>query len=352
MFGKKCMDEKEYYLILNIDIDSTSEQIKKAYRQQAIIYHPDKNNGNDNQFKKIQEAYEVLSNSDKKHLYDNNIIDDQFNCSEDMMRNGHNATFFTSDPTEIIFHFEDLFSNMMFNKEPEISKDNTFTPPITNKPETIFLTLDDIIYGCEKKITYTRDLLCSKCNGEGATFSSMIQCITCQGRGYCDSFPFPTVCRSCNGNSKIKTNVKKCILCKGNKKIKNDFICEMNILPGQEHNSKLFIKEHHLNITIKHDLSKSSISMKDNTLFVKHCIKLEEMLCGFTHYITLGKNDKHIKLEKDGYFNVKEPIVFLNNGVLLKDGSRGSVIIKCFIEGTSKEKELKKFLPAFKKIFR
>ena len=239
MFNEKCRDDKEYYSILNITVDATAEQIKKAYRQQAIIYHPDKNNGDDKQFKKIQEAYDTLSNSSKKHLYDNNIHDEQMNFSEDMMNGG--TTFFTSDPTEIIFHFEEIFGNMMFNQKHDMN--DTKKETSTNY-ETINLTLDDVIYGCEKNIKYNRDIICNRCEGEGSTYSGKIQCITCQGKGYIDGFPFPTICRSCNGNAIIKTNLKKCTSCHGNGKITKEFSCELNILPGQENNTELFIKEH------------------------------------------------------------------------------------------------------------
>ena len=120
-YQERCRDDKHYYQILKIDMDSTNEQIKKAYRQQAIIYHPDKNNGDDKQFKKIQEAYDILSDSTKKHLYDNNIDEDQMHFSEDMMRGG--ATFFTTDPSEIIFHFEELFGNIMSDEKKQRAKD-------------------------------------------------------------------------------------------------------------------------------------------------------------------------------------------------------------------------------------
>lgn len=346
MFHEKCRDDKAYYSILNINIDATAEQIKKAYRQQAIIYHPDKNNGDDKQFKKIQEAYDTLSNLSKKHLYDNNIHDDQVNFSEDMMGG---ATFFTNDPTEIIFHFEEIFGNMMFNQKHEMNdtkKDSSI------KYETITLTLDDVIYGCDKIIKYNRDIVCNRCEGEGSTYSGKIQCITCQGKGYIDGFPFPTICRSCNGNAIIKTNLKKCTYCNGNGQISKEISCELNILPGQENNTELFIREHDIHVIIKHNFSQKQFSLRKQNLYVKHRITIEEMLCGFKHSICIGKNDAHILLKKDGYFDVKKPFIFEKRGIYLTNGQRGDVIISCFVEGTTNEEKLKKFKPAFEKIFK
>lgn len=345
MFSTKCRDDKEYYSILNINVDATTEQIKKAYRQQAIIYHPDKNDGDDKQFKRIQEAYDTLSSSNKKNLYDNNIHDDQINFSEDMT-NG--AAFFTSDPSEIIFHFEELFGNMMSNK----ASDNGMTHDSDVIYETITLNLDDIIYGCEKSITYNRYTICDRCTGDGSTYSGKIQCITCQGKGYLDGFPFPTICRSCNGNAIIKTNLKKCKTCQGNGKILREGSCDLNILPGQENNTELFIREHNIHVIIKHLTHPAHFSLRKNNLYLKHKITIEEMLCGFEHNIIIGKKDDKMTIKKDGYFNVKEPLLFAKRGVHLTSGDRGDVIITCYVEGTTHEDKLNRFKPAFEKIFK
>ena len=76
------------------------------------------------------------------------------------------------------------------------------------------------------------------------------------------------------------------------------------------------------------------------------------MLCGFKHSICIGKNDANLLIKKDGYFDVKRPIIFEKRGVYLTNGQRGDVIISCFVEGTTNEEKLKKFKPAFVKIFK
>lgn len=351
MFKEECTDSKKYYSILNIDVNSTNEQIKKAYRKQAIIYHPDKNNGDDKQFKKIQEAYDTLSDSNKRHLYDNNIDEDSLNFHEDMM-NG--ATFFTTDPTEIIFHFEELFGNMMSDEKKHRTKTSSDHFGRHVKNETIQLSLDDIIYGCDKTIRYECDIICNNCMGDGKTYSGKIQCITCQGKGYIESFPFPSVCRSCNGNAIIKTNPKNCLKCKGNGTITKEIGFELNILPGQENNSEIFVKEHDMHIQIKHVYPEKNISLRKGNIHVKHKITIEEMLCGFRHSIKVGSKDKCITLQKDGYFDVKVPMLFKDMGVYFRDGeeTRGNVIVTCFVEGTNNEDKMNRFKPAFEKIFK
>lgn len=354
MYQDKCRDDKDYYSILNIDTDSTNEQIKKAYRQQAIIYHPDKNNGDDKQFKKIQEAYDTLSDSTKKHLYDNNIDEDQVHLSEDMMGG---ATFFATDPSEIIFHFEELFGNIMSDEKKQRTNNASGSERNTKKREDtihkmVTLTLDDVLYGCDKHITYMCDIVCGQCIGEGTTYSGKIHCITCQGRGYIDGFPFPSICRSCNGNAIIKTNLKQCTKCQGNGTLSKEITFELNIPSGQENNSELFIQEHNTCVKIKHVFQDKHVSLRKGNIHVKHKITIEEMLCGFKHLIILGSKDKCITLQKDGYFDVKVLMLFDEMGVRLKNGTRGAVVLSCYVEGTNNKDKLIRFKSAFDKIFK
>jgi molecular chaperone DnaJ len=352
MYQERCRDDKHYYSILNIDVDSTNEQIKKAYRKQAIIYHPDKNNGDDKQFKKIQEAYDILSDSTKKHIYDNNIDEDQMPFPEDMMSGG-GTTFFTTDPSEIIFHFEELFGNIMSDEKKQRAKNASSSDDKTKtRYEIVTLSLDDVIYGCDKQITYTCDVVCGHCMGEGTTYSGKIHCITCQGRGYIDGFPFPSICRSCNGNAIIKTNLKQCTKCQGNGTISKELTFELNIMPGKENNSELFVREHDMYVRIKHVFSNKNISLRKRNIHVKHKITIEEMLCGFKHFVILGSKDKCITLQKDGYFDVKVPMIFDGMGVYMQDGTRGAVILSCCVEGTNNKDKLIRFKPAFDKIFK
>jgi DnaJ-class molecular chaperone len=271
---------------------------------------------------------------------------------EDMMSGG-GTTFFTTDPSEIIFHFEELFGNIMSDEKKQRAKNASSSDDKTKtRYEIVTLSLDDVIYGCDKQITYTCDVVCGHCMGEGTTYSGKIHCITCQGRGYIDGFPFPSICRSCNGNAIIKTNLKQCTKCQGNGTISKELTFELNIMPGKENNSELFVREHDMYVRIKHVFSNKNISLRKRNIHVKHKITIEEMLCGFKHFVILGSKDKCITLQKDGYFDVKVPMIFDGMGVYMQDGTRGAVILSCCVEGTNNKDKLIRFKPAFDKIFK
>ena len=130
---------KDYYNILEIDKSASADDIKKSYRKLAMTHHPDKG-GDEAKFKEISEAYEVLSDNDKKFKYDNNIGDNPF---------GGGNPFGDGSPFGGAFNMEDIFSH--FFTQQRIRKGSDLRIKV-------ILNINEIINGCTRKIKYSRNI--------------------------------------------------------------------------------------------------------------------------------------------------------------------------------------------------
>ena len=156
-------DIKGYYATLQLEKNATNIEIKKAYRNLARIHHPDKDTGDESVFRKIQEAYDTLSDETKRTMYDRDIDSEQ----------------------EIhvdVFDLGDIFKNMFNFEERDI--------PRTSNDQVIDLSLDDVVYGCTKIVQYQQEIKCKKCDGHGHTFTGVIHCMRCNGQGYIPSVSY------------------------------------------------------------------------------------------------------------------------------------------------------------------
>jgi molecular chaperone DnaJ len=180
------MNKKDYYEVLGVNKNATPDEIKKAYRNQSKIHHPDKG-GDTDKFKEISEAYEHLSDPNKKAKYD------QFGHSDGYSQPNHG------------FDFESFFGKkeMVGNNINIILK----------------LTLEEIFEGINKKYTYKRQVSCDVCSGEGG--HNPITCNVCNGSGRTEKFFSTTFgyvsqtmeCENCSGTGKTVKDV--CVSCHG-----------------------------------------------------------------------------------------------------------------------------------------
>jgi len=229
--------ETEYYERLGVEPESSAEDIKKAYRKMAIKYHPDKNPGNEEaseKFKEISEAYEVLSDQNKRQTYDR--------YGKDGLQQGG---FHAGSASDI---FERFFGGGMFGgfgggggrQGPQQTEDIT---------HQIAVSLEDLYNGKTSKLAVTRNILCSKCEGSGAkTKGASAKCGTCEGRGIRFIVKqlgpgmiqqMQAVCSDCGGKgTKIKEE-DKCDVCKGKQVIKDKKILEVHIEKGMRDGQKI-----------------------------------------------------------------------------------------------------------------
>ncbi|MBN2521186.1 MAG: molecular chaperone DnaJ [Bacteroidales bacterium] len=231
------MAKRDYYEILEIQKNASTEEIKKAYRKQALKYHPDKNPGDkdaEEKFKEAAEAYEVLSNPEKRSRYD---------------RYGHAGVgsagggFGGGMTIEDIFesfgdifggHFGDAFG-FGFGSGRRSKRVNKGS----NLRVKVKLTLQEIAKGVEKKLKVNKYVQCNACNGTGAADSSSHStCHTCNGSGhvtrisntFLGQMQSTSICPTCGGEGKIIT--KKCNVCYGEGIVKDNEVVKINIPAG------------------------------------------------------------------------------------------------------------------------
>ena len=181
---------EDYYNILEVPETATSEEIKKAYRKKSKEFHPDVNPDGENQFKKIAEAYDVLSDPDKKQRYDNQK---KFGGGGEGM-----------DPWDLFRRMQDGFAQRKRNVQEKLIKIN--------------ISVLDSYNGVNKTVNYTRNLKCDPCNGSGGERTG---CSVCNGVGYIqqevgNGFFRQIVrsgCPSCRGEGSVIT--KACFSCSG-----------------------------------------------------------------------------------------------------------------------------------------
>jgi molecular chaperone DnaJ len=230
------MGKRDYYEVLGVSKNATKDEIKKAYRKQALKYHPDKNPGDkkaEENFKEAAEAYEVLSNDDKKSRYD------QFGHAG---MNGASGGFGGGMTMEDIFSsFGDIFGDAFggFGPFGGGRRSSRRVNKGSNLRVKVKLNLQEIANGAEKKIKVTKYDTCSACDGSGAADSkSTSTCSSCRGSGHVTrltntilgQMQTTTVCPSCGGEG--KTITKKCTACYGEGVVQKEDIIKINIPAG------------------------------------------------------------------------------------------------------------------------
>jgi len=213
------MDKRDYYDVLAVQRDATSDQIKKAYRKLALQYHPDKNpgdKGSEDKFKEATEAYEVLRDAEKRGLYD------QYGHAGVSSRagagpsgfSGYGADFDISDALRAFmrdfggFDFGDIFGSGGARGSARQRRGNDLQVKVS-------LTLEEISNGATKKIKVNKQVGCKTCSGKGARpGSEAVVCDVCRGAGQVKH-----VQRSLLGQF---VNVAECHRCHGEGTIVND----------------------------------------------------------------------------------------------------------------------------------
>ncbi|MDR0866087.1 MAG: molecular chaperone DnaJ [Candidatus Symbiothrix sp.] len=249
------MTKRDYYEVLEVTKTASAEEIKKAYRKKAIQYHPDKNPGDkaaEEKFKEAAEAYEVLSDTNKKSRYD------QFgHAGVGGAAGGYGGGMSMED---IFSHFGDIFAESFggsfgggFGSAfSNFGGFNSGGGRRTNRGSDlrvkVKLTLKEIAAGVEKKIKVKKLIPCSHCKGTGAENEQALStCPTCKGHGQVTrvinigigQMQTATVCPDCNGEGKIIT--KKCSHCAGEGIVRDEDIITIQIPAGVEEGMQLSV---------------------------------------------------------------------------------------------------------------
>jgi len=228
-------EKRDYYEILGIDRNATDEDIKKAFRKLAFKYHPDHNHddGASDKFKELNEAYQVLCDSEKRSAYD---------------RFGHNggANIFGRESDGFDFGFGDIFEAFFggsasgARQAPEKGASLQYNASIT---------LKEAAFGCDKEITLTRTEHCSECQGTRSKPGSQPErCPNCNGSGQIKRvqssvfgrFTNITTCPNCHGEGRIIT--EPCPKCHGSGREKRQRTISVKIPAGVNDSNQIRVR--------------------------------------------------------------------------------------------------------------
>lgn len=202
------MEKKDYYEVLGVAKNASQEEVKKAYRKLAMKYHPDRNPGNkeaEEKFKEAAEAYEVLSDNEKRKRYD------QFGHTEE----GFGGFEGFQDLGDIFANFSDIFGDI-FGSGRRRKKTGLSARRGYDLHKGISITLEEAFSSTKKDITYYHLVTCKTCDGNGTeSGKKATECAKCGGYGQVQyqrgPFVQTTTCPKCGGEGfLIKDPCKKC----------------------------------------------------------------------------------------------------------------------------------------------
>ncbi|MGR3912698.1 MAG: molecular chaperone DnaJ [Candidatus Rhabdochlamydia sp.] len=236
----------DYYATLGISKTATADEIKKAYRKNALKYHPDKNQGDpsaEKQFKQISEAYEVLSDPQKKQIYD------QYGAEAlqgNMGGGGYSSGGFSS-MEEALRTFMGAFGGggggggfeSIFGFE---SSESSSAQQGSSKKMNLNISFEESIKGVEKEASITNYQTCDSCHGSGAASSSAIKkCTQCKGSGTVHQsrgfFSMSSPCPSCQGRGKTITD--RCKGCLGQGRVKKKQTISIKVPAGIDNGMRM-----------------------------------------------------------------------------------------------------------------
>jgi molecular chaperone DnaJ len=320
---------KDYYSILGVDKNASSDDIKKAYRKKAMTYHPDKNPDNKDaelKFKEINEAYETLSDSSKRKNYDNPNPFSGFNTA-----NGGNP--FSGNPFNDFFNFNFGFNNAHTYQFESLDLEALFE-----------IDLKKVYRNETVEFVYNRQVSCDTCHGIGQVYdhsdrSHNHNCLYCNGLGYVKKFNMNFKCDMCNGEGRIPN--KTCHTCGGGKvQNKKEVISIKNIgslftngdtknivYRGFGNTSKQYSNKRgdlYINLKI---INKNGYEIDGRNLHKKINLSIRELINGSVlNYTSLDDKVYEIKIPEKPQIGKK--LSMKDKGLLYNNGKRGDLIFE------------------------
>lgn len=269
------VDNNKYYELLGVPKDAQPNVIKKAYRKLAMTHHPDKG-GDEETFKEITTAFEVLSDEEKRQVYDE--------YGEEGLREGGGG------PSDAHDLFSAMFGGGMSSRGPKKGD---------NVVHSLRVTLEDLYKSKMSKLAIIRNRVCRACNGIGSTRRDGVgRCHVCSGHGVQVTLSqigpgmvqqMQTTCRNCRGTGEIINDAYKCQECTGEKVTKEKKVLEVYIDKGMQNGQKItFTGEANavpglaagdVVVVLKQEEHKI-FTRKDNNLIITKEISLTDALCG------------------------------------------------------------------------
>ena len=230
-------EKRDYYEVLGVGKNATADEIKKAYRKKAVQYHPDKNPGDkeaEEKFKEAAEAYDVLSDAQKRQRYD------QFGHAGMGGASGFGGAGMSME--DIFSQFGDIFGGSFSSFFGGAGGSRAGGPRVRRGSDLrgrVRVTLEEIAAGVDKKIKVKKLVNCKHCHGTGSADGSAGEtCPTCHGsgrvvqaqRGIFGMMQVQSECPTCHGEGKIIKN--KCSHCHGEGVVREEEVIDIHIPAG------------------------------------------------------------------------------------------------------------------------
>lgn len=227
------MAKKDFYEILGVSKSATQDEIKAAYRKLALKYHPDRNPNNkeaEDKFKEAAEAYEVLSNAQKRQHYD------QFGHA-DQMGGGYGGGPQGMNMDDIFTHFEDIFGDIFGGGQTRKKAKKAAPTPKRGHDlsKELSLSLKEAFLGTKKDLKVYRFVVCTTCEGKGMAAGATVKtCKECHGEGQVNYrhgvFMYSQPCTACHSEGFIISD--PCKTCKGQSRVQQYDTISINIPKG------------------------------------------------------------------------------------------------------------------------
>jgi chaperone protein DnaJ len=338
----------DYYKLLEINRDADGETIKKAYKKLSLKWHPDRNKESNatEMFQKINEAYEVLSDGQKRHIYDNEGIDGLRGN-----QGGHRM-----NPNDI---FAEMFGrsfnpfgmggmNFSFNFNSNHSSQRPKQEKGPNRTTEIKLSIHEMMNGVEKNISFNRKVKCVECTGSGLKKNCRENtCNACNGKGMIQRIlqlgpnmiqQQTSTCNVCGGKGKRLNPEDNCVSCNGGKFLDEHRMLSIHIPKGTKSGENIILPnlsdevEHAHNagdhILVISEESNENMKRVGYDLVIKKNILLSEALTGLDLFYN-HPNGSNIKLKFNEVIKPGQIFRVLNLGFWNKDIQKnGDLIIE------------------------
>jgi len=330
------LTEIDYYELLEVSRDADKSIIKKAYRKMAMKYHPDKNPGDneaEESFKAVNEAYQVLSDQEKRSIYDRH-------GKAGLEGHGQQRGGFSGGFDDLGSVFEEMFGSS-FGGGGSRRQKKSYNYNLDVAVE-VKLEFNEAIFGCKKDIKYHYKTACKPCKGTGAKDGKLSTCSTCAGQGQVHArqgfMTFAQTCPTCSGSGQAaSTSCKKCNAT-GYDEVKDNF--KVDIPEGVNDGMRIRVSNKG---NIAPDGSRGDlyleVSVEEDSHFVRHDDDIYYEAPLFFTQVALGEKIRipglrgELELDIPAGAKDKQQFTFKNEGVKSVQGyGKGNLVVQIKIE--------------------
>ncbi|MEA1914861.1 MAG: molecular chaperone DnaJ [Campylobacterota bacterium] len=331
------MTQIDYYELLEISKGCEKSTIKKAYRKMAMKYHPDKNPGDkeaEETFKSINEAYQVLSDDQKRSRYD------QFGHAG-LEGHGAGSGGFGGGFDDLGSVFEEMFGSSFGGGRQQRRQQKSYNYNLDMSID-INIEFNEAIFGCKKDLKYKYKKACKPCKGTGAKNAKLTTCSTCNGQGQVHMrqgfMTFAQTCPKCHGNGQEVAH--KCTTCKGSGFEEVNETFEVAIPEGVDNGNRIRVSNKgniapngsrgdlYIQISVNED---KHFIRNENDIYYEVPLFFTQVALGDTITIPSLKGELELKIPQGT--KDKEQFTFKGEGVKSVQGyGKGSLIVQVKIQ--------------------